>query len=66
LRFGEALEAAKKANNSKTWKELNMACVEAREFGIAKIAGLAILVHADLIEDVIYCYERFGYIDELL
>lgn len=65
-RFSEALEAAKKANNPKTWKEVSTACVEAKEFKLAQIAGLQIIIHPDHIEDVVMCYERFGFIDELI
>ena len=42
-RFAESLETAKKANNPRTWKEVNIACVEAKEFKLAQIAGLQII-----------------------
>lgn len=37
--FNKAIEAAQKANTSKTWKELCFACVEASEFKYAAISA---------------------------
>ena len=38
--FQSALDAAKKANIPKVWKEVAFACVRAKEFRLASIAGL--------------------------
>jgi clathrin heavy chain len=65
-RFVEALEAAKKANTPKTWKEVNFACVVAKEFKLAAMAGLNIIIHPDHLEELIQHYERFGCTDELI
>ena len=43
----EAMEAAKKANNPKVWKEVNFACVAHGEFKLATMAGLNIITHPD-------------------
>lgn len=64
-RYTEALEAAKKANSPKTWKEVNFACVTAREFRLAALAGINIIIHPDHLEEVIKHYEKYAYIDEL-
>eukprot|EP00824_Muranothrix_gubernata_P013157 TRINITY_DN2754_c0_g1_i2.p1 TRINITY_DN2754_c0_g1~~TRINITY_DN2754_c0_g1_i2.p1 ORF type:complete len:1581 (-),score=427.08 TRINITY_DN2754_c0_g1_i2:505-4755(-) len=64
--FQAALEAAKKANTPKTWKEVSCACVRAREFRLAAVAGMNILIHPDHLEDLIDQYELFGYYEELI
>merc|ERR1712137_842608 len=38
--YTAAVDAAKKANNPKVWKEVNLACVAAEEFRCASIAGM--------------------------
>jgi len=64
--FQPALDAAKKANNPKVWKELNSACVAAKEFRYAQVAGMHVIVHPDHLEELIQQYERNGYIEELI
>lgn len=64
--FQEAVEVARKANSTKTWKEICFACVENEEFRLAKTCGLNIVVHADELESVISCYQNKGYFEELI
>mmetsp|Transcript_39448 Transcript_39448/g.98764 ORF Transcript_39448/g.98764 Transcript_39448/m.98764 type:complete len:1743 (+) Transcript_39448:183-5411(+) len=64
--FSQAVEAARKANNPKTWKEVNFACVAAKEFRCAQIAGMNIIVHPDHLEELILHYEKGGYFEELI
>jgi clathrin heavy chain len=64
--YTAAVEAAKKANNPKTWKEVNLACVAAQEFRCAQIAGVQIIVHPDHLEELIMQYEKHGFFDELI
>jgi len=65
-KFAQALEAAKKANTPKTWKELCIACVAAREYKIANAAGMNIIIHPDHLEDLVNIYEKYGCIDEMI
>jgi len=65
-RFMDAMEAAKKANNPRVWKEVNFACVAHGEFKLAAMAGLNIITHPDHLEDLIRHYEHYGYPDELI
>jgi len=65
-RFQEAVEAARKANFTRTWKEVLEACVEEQEFRLAQMCGLNIINVADEIEEVIKVYERRGYFEELI
>lgn len=45
--FTQAIEAAKKANTPKTWKEVCMACVAAQEYKLANTAAMNIIIHPD-------------------
>jgi len=45
---------------------VNLACVEAKEFRLAQIAGKQIIVHADELEEIIGVYESKGYFTELI
>ena len=42
--FQSAVDAARKANSARTWKEVCFACVDAEEFRLAQISGLNIIV----------------------
>jgi len=64
--FALALEAARKADIPKVWKEVCFACVRAKEFKAAVSCGLNIIIHPDHLEDVIQQYEKFGYYEELI
>merc|ERR1712054_479779 len=64
--YTQAVDAARKANNPKTWKEINLACVGAKQFKCAEIAGMYIIVHPDHLEELITQYERHGYFEELI
>jgi len=45
---------------------VNAACVDAKEFRLAQICGLHIIVHADELEELINLYESKGYTEELM
>lgn len=64
--FQPAVEAAKKANNTKTWKEVAAACVAAQEFRCAQLAGQFVMAQPDHLEDLIQIYERAGHLNELI
>jgi clathrin heavy chain len=64
--FNIAIEAAKKANTPKTWKELCMACVAAQEYKLANLAGMHIIIHPDELEDLIRHYESLGVTNEMI
>ena len=42
--FQSAVDAARKANSARTWKEVCFACVDAEEFRLAQLCGLNIIV----------------------
>lgn len=64
--FSSAVDAARKANSTRTWKEVNAACVDAKEFRLAQICGQHIIVHGDELEDLIRLYEAHGYFEEIM
>jgi len=64
--YTQAVEAAKKASNPKTWKEVNIACVQAEQFRCAEIAAMYIIVHPDHLEELISQYEKGGHFEELI
>eukprot|EP00179_Madagascaria_erythrocladioides_P027344 CAMPEP_0198339874 /NCGR_PEP_ID=MMETSP1450-20131203/41547_1 /TAXON_ID=753684 ORGANISM="Madagascaria erythrocladiodes, Strain CCMP3234" /NCGR_SAMPLE_ID=MMETSP1450 /ASSEMBLY_ACC=CAM_ASM_001115 /LENGTH=1712 /DNA_ID=CAMNT_0044044827 /DNA_START=107 /DNA_END=5242 /DNA_ORIENTATION=+ len=55
-----AADAAKKAGSVKTWKEVCLACVDAKEYVIAQACGLNVVTHGDELEDLLSHYERRG------
>jgi len=61
-----AVDSARKANSTRTWKEVCFACVESGEFRLAQMCGLHIVVHADELEDLINHYQDRGYFEELI
>jgi clathrin heavy chain len=63
--FPQALDAAKRADIPKVWKQVCFACVRAKEFKHATTCGLNIIIHPDHLEEIIQFYERFGYYKEL-
>lgn len=64
--YGAAIEAAKKANTTKTWKEVCMACVAAQEYKLANAAAMNIIVHPDEVEGLIRHYESLGVVNEVI
>lgn len=64
--YQAAVECARKANSVKVWKQVNEACVSKKEFRLAQICGLNLIVHAEELQDLVRQYERNGYFDELI
>ena len=64
--YQQALDAARKANIPKVWKEVAFACVRSKEFWLATIAGLQIMMMPDHLESLIAHYEKYGYYKELI
>jgi clathrin heavy chain len=65
-RFQEAADAARKANSPKTWKEVCFACVDEKEFKLAQLAGLSIIVNADELEEVSEYYQSRSLVDQVI
>ncbi|KAL7409328.1 clathrin heavy chain 1 [Mrakia frigida] len=61
-----AVDAARKAGNTQVWKQVNAACIDKKEFRLAQICGLNLIVHAEELPTLIKLYEKNGYFDELI
>ncbi|KAI6784810.1 clathrin heavy chain-like protein [Emericellopsis cladophorae] len=61
-----AVDCARKANNIKVWKQVHEACLEKKEFRLAQICGLNLIVDAEQLQELVKQYERNGYFDELI
>lgn len=64
--YQAAVECARKANSVKVWKQVNEACIDKKEFRLAQICGLNLIVHAEELQALVKQYERHGYFDELI
>lgn len=61
-----AVDTARKASNIKVWKLVNDACIEKKEFRLAQICGLNLIIHAEELDELVNKYETNGYFDELI
>jgi len=61
-----AVDAARKANSTRTWKEVNLSCIEHNEFRLAQICALHIIVNPDEVEELIGSYEKLGFFEEVI
>ncbi|CEJ55417.1 Putative Clathrin heavy chain [Penicillium brasilianum] len=64
--YEEAFEIYKKVNNQLAAVNVNEACVDKKEFRLAQICGLNLIVHAEELQALVRQYERNGYFDELI
>ncbi len=64
--YQNAVDCARRANSVKVWKQVNEACVAKKEFRLAQICGLNLIVHAEELQDLVKQYEREGYFEELI
>lgn len=64
--YQSAVDSARKANSTRTWKEVCFSCVDGEEFRLAQMCGLHIVVHADELEELINYYQDRGYFEELI
>ncbi|KAF3056441.1 putative clathrin heavy chain [Daldinia childiae] len=64
--YQAAVECARKANNIKVWNQVHSACVAKKEFRLAKICGLNLIVDAEQLQALVKQYESEGFFDELI
>ncbi|GAB5579287.1 clathrin heavy chain 2 isoform X1 [Prionailurus iriomotensis] len=55
--YQAAVDSSRKANSTRTWKEVCFACVDGQEFRLAQLCGLHIVIHADELEELIRYYQ---------
>lgn len=63
--LSEAVAAAEKAKNVKTWKEVNRACLEDGSFDLAKACAVHIVLRAEELNEIVALYETAGYWEEV-
>ncbi|OAQ24879.1 clathrin, heavy polypeptide, isoform CRA_a [Linnemannia elongata AG-77] len=64
--YQAAVDGARKANSTKVWKDVHAACMERKEFRLAQVCGLSLVVHPEELTELIRVYEHQGYFDELM
>ena len=65
-RWQDAVDAARKAAVPKVWKAVCYGCLAAGETKLAQLAGLAVVVNADDLDEVVSHYLAAGLGDELI
>ncbi|KAI8065286.1 hypothetical protein BC940DRAFT_334946 [Gongronella butleri] len=61
-----AVDCARKAGNTRVWREVMQECLFQKEFRLAQICGLQVIVHAEELDAVVKMYERDGHIDQVM
>ena len=64
--YQQAIDFAKLANNVKTWKEIVFACVEVKEFKLAAVAGVQVVLIPDHLEEMVEFYELHNEADQVI
>lgn len=64
--YQTAVDTARKASNIKVWKLVNNACIDKKEFRLAQICGLNLIIHAEELDELVEKYESNGYFEELI
>ncbi|WPT18138.1 Clathrin heavy chain 1 [Picochlorum sp. SENEW3] len=64
--YQQAVDAARKANSAKCWKEVCYACVEENEFKLAQLCALNIIVTADDLAEISAFYQERGHTEQLI
>lgn len=64
--YQAAVDTARKASNIKVWRQVSDACVDNKEFRLAQICGLNLIVHAEELDELVEKYESNGYFEELI
>lgn len=64
--FQGAVEAARKADRVRTWRAVCFACVDSKEFRLAQICGLHVIVEADELVEAIEYYTDRGHFQEII
>jgi len=64
--YQDAVNAAQKANAIPTWKAVCFACIDAKEFRLAQMCGLNIVVYMDHLPELVRHYEKRMYFEEAI
>lgn len=61
-----AVDCARKASNTAVWKQVHDACIENKEFRLAQICGLNLIIDAEELPELVRTYEQNGYFSEVI
>ncbi|CAN3354574.1 clathrin heavy chain [Diutina catenulata] len=61
-----AVDCARKASNIQVWKQVHEACIDNKEFRLAQICGLNLIIDAEELPELVRTYEYHGYFNELM
>ncbi|ORX61465.1 clathrin heavy chain [Hesseltinella vesiculosa] len=61
-----AVDCARKAGNTRVWKEVLQECLFQKEFRLAQMCGLHVIVHAEELDSVVKMYERDGHFEQIM
>jgi len=64
--FADAVEAARKANTIPTWKAVCFSCVDAKQFRLAQVCALNVIVYHDHLLECVRYYETRAHFDEII
>lgn len=64
--FQGAVEAARKADRVRTWRAVCFACVDSKQFRLAQICGLHVIVEAEELMDAVEYYQERGHFQEVI
>lgn len=64
--YQSAVDCARKASNISVWKQVNNACIEKKEFRLAQICGLNLIIDAEELPELVRTYEYNGYFNEVI
>lgn len=64
--YQSAVDCARKANNTKVWKEICDSCIRSNEYRLGQICALNLILIADELEHICQMYEKLGLFDQLI
>ncbi|GAV54607.1 hypothetical protein ZYGR_0AN00750 [Zygosaccharomyces rouxii] len=64
--YQAAVDTARKASNIRVWKLVNDACIDQKEFRLAQICGLNLIIHAEELSELVEKYESNGYFEQVI
>ncbi|RKP29280.1 clathrin heavy chain [Metschnikowia bicuspidata] len=64
--YQSAVDCARKASNISVWKQVNSACIDNKEFRLAQICGLNLIIDAEELPELVGTYEYNGYFNEVI
>jgi len=64
--FSAAVDSARKAKSPQSWRRVMISCLDSKEYRLAQMCGLGLIVSPDDLEEVVHMYETRGHFTELI